>query len=109
MDYFDNFEEMVKISPKINKSITILAFKGDAHRWYGTHKYVRGSGKVVTKSFSDRKVESAKATRAYVIIYQQQTHAVTRNTVYRNTKGIYFKADQTKYYLIKEPLPDCMK
>ncbi len=112
MNYFNNFQEALDKSPSIS-SMVILAFRGNAKEWSTTHHYkfhsVHGQMRnVPIGSFKERNDESMKATRANVMYYNPDTGAVATNTLYRNTKGLYFKTGMKKFYIIEEPIPEEM-
>lgn len=108
--YFDNFTEALENSPCINKRLSIMGFTGNALEWKYNRSFSSKKNQIVIDAgFSDRPDVSSRMVKAEVIVFDKNTKTLTYNSVYRDTKGLFFNKSGDKYYILKEGIPDSMK
>jgi len=99
MENFNNLEQMLEKSKKIARGVYLIGLRGSLNKWSRDREGY--------ESFQSRKLESERKVEADALCYYDFGTIVWK-TIYRNTKGLYIKANKQIIYLVEEPLPDAI-
>jgi len=110
MEEFNKFAVALEDAPKYGHHNRILGFRGTTEEW---NSFESGwyDNRAPLNSFKDRKKESQRHVKGEILVYSGSDNSgyLDWKCLYRNNKGVYFKKDNTVYYIKKAPLPDNMK
>lgn len=98
---FNHFEEALLKSNKYGRhdNYVVLALEGDITKWYTNERWWGGKSEPLGDKVSDRKKESQRHLAANVLVYTKDSMSLDWNTLYKNTKGVYFKKQGKNIYL----------
>lgn len=108
MHNFNSFTGYLESCKKIG-NFKILAVDADLNEWGDDTYYYRGKPHKY-ESYKDRKTESDRWV-GEIWTFDKRSWSLSKKTLYRNTKGVYFKGlkYESNLYILKEPLPKNMK
>ena len=92
MEEFNKLEPILDDSKVYGREHTVVGFRGSINEWR-SDKSGWGTRAKDLLSFKDRKLESDKHVKGEILIYSgtRTSGYVDWKTLYRNTKGVYFK------------------
>ena len=111
MKNFNKFSPFLETCQKCGP-FHILALEGDLYKWGFPGVWSIPLRKHKEKSsYNERKSESDKSILATVWTFDDRTYTFSKKSLYRNSKGVFFKSLDKKAvnYLILEELPESMK
>ncbi len=108
MENFDSFTPYLESCLKI-ENFRILGIEGNFNEWGGKTNWYRGT-EYEYQNFKERKNESSRWVGT-ITIFDERNYTHSQKTLYRNTKGVYFKGKEFEknVYILKELLPEKMK
>lgn len=92
MEDFDKILDLLATCKTAGKGVYIIGFKGNINEWYGD------------ELFKDRPKESQRQVKAGIFVLSnkyRKEYYLNWVKVYRDTKGVYFKTQKKKYYLVE--------
>lgn len=99
MENFDKFTPQLLSCKRYDRGrLFLMGIKGDINEYYPNSSSYRRKHIIFEKD-SDRKLESDKIVKGEALIYDKTSDYIGWKTVYKNTKGSYFKKHGTRYYL----------
>ena len=97
MEKFNIFEPILENAIKIGRYY-ILACEGNPNLFHWDSER-RGGEVVHFTDLKSRRTESNRATKCNLLIYDPSSFSLDWKTTYRNSKGVYFNKNQTKYHI----------
>jgi hypothetical protein len=76
----------------------VFGFVGDTTKYHSDDYRLHGES-IPFASPRDRKSESDRHVAASILIYTVYSESLNWNSLYRNTKGVYFKKGSDKFYI----------
>jgi hypothetical protein len=103
MKEFNWIEELKEKSLKYDchgnhDNFRVFGFKGDINRYLRHSEKFNGEERIFN-SLADRKLEWQRHLDASILIYTMYSGSLNWNSLYRNSKGVYFKKGTDKFYI----------
>ena len=98
MKNFNIFDPILTDATCYNGDFYLLGLKGDTNI-YSNYRIWSKNGYIENAKPKDRKTDSDKSLTADVLIYTKSSESLDWKTLYKNTKGIYFKKQNESIYI----------